>query len=101
MNITDKNAFYREIHRVLEPGGWLALSKIAKGEGLELDYPTPWARARAPASCRRRRRRGATYWGRDSTSFDCTALARKLWRLARALARLSSAGRSRRAARRC
>jgi ubiquinone/menaquinone biosynthesis C-methylase UbiE len=43
MNIADKKAFYREIHRVLKPGGWLVLSEIARGEGAELDYPTPWA----------------------------------------------------------
>ena len=43
MNIADKGAFYREIHRVLKPGAWLVLSEIAKGEGGELDYPTPWA----------------------------------------------------------
>ena len=43
MNIADKGAFYREIHRVLRPGAWLVLSEVAKGEGGELDYPTPWA----------------------------------------------------------
>jgi ubiquinone/menaquinone biosynthesis C-methylase UbiE len=43
MNIADKAAFYREIHRVLKPGAWLMLSEIAKGAGEELDYPTPWA----------------------------------------------------------
>jgi ubiquinone/menaquinone biosynthesis C-methylase UbiE len=43
MNIADKAAFYREIHRVLKPGAWLVLSEIAKGEGGDLDYPTPWA----------------------------------------------------------
>jgi len=43
MNIADKGAFYREIHRVLKPGARLVLSEIAKGEGTELDYPTPWA----------------------------------------------------------
>ncbi len=43
MNIADKRAFYREIGRVLRPGAWLVLSELAKGEGGELDYPTPWA----------------------------------------------------------
>ena len=43
MNIADKSAFYREVHRVLKPGAWLVLSEVAKGEGGELDYPTPWA----------------------------------------------------------
>jgi ubiquinone/menaquinone biosynthesis C-methylase UbiE len=42
MNIADKRRFYREIHRVLKPGAWLALSEIARGDG-EIDYPTPWA----------------------------------------------------------
>jgi len=43
MNIADKAALYREIHRVLKPGGWLMLSEIAKGPGKDPDYPTPWA----------------------------------------------------------
>jgi ubiquinone/menaquinone biosynthesis C-methylase UbiE len=43
MNIGDKNAFFREIHRVLAADAWLAVSEIAKGEGGEPDYPTPWA----------------------------------------------------------
>ncbi len=43
MNIADKAALYREIHRVLKPGGWLVLSELAKGTGAPLDYPTPWA----------------------------------------------------------
>lgn len=45
MNIDDKAAFYREIRRVLKPGGWLMLSEIARGSGAEVDYPTPWARS--------------------------------------------------------
>ena len=43
MNIADKGRFYREISRVLKPGAWLVLSELAKGEGGEPDYPTPWA----------------------------------------------------------
>ena len=43
MNIADKAAFYREIRRVLKPGGWLMLSELAQGPGGPLDYPTPWA----------------------------------------------------------
>jgi ubiquinone/menaquinone biosynthesis C-methylase UbiE len=43
MNIADKAGFYREIRRVLKPGGWLLLSEIARGAGEEPDYPMPWA----------------------------------------------------------
>ena len=43
MNIADKSAFYREIHRVLKPGAWLVLSEVAKGGGGRVDYPTAWA----------------------------------------------------------
>jgi ubiquinone/menaquinone biosynthesis C-methylase UbiE len=49
MNIADKAALYREIHRILKPGGWLQLSEIARGNGPEPNYPTPWA-ATAAAS---------------------------------------------------
>jgi len=45
MNIADKAGLYREIHRVLRPGGWLLLSELAAGDGRALDFPTPWARS--------------------------------------------------------
>lgn len=44
MNIEDKAALYREIHRVLRPGAWLVLSEIAQGPNSGLEFPTPWAR---------------------------------------------------------
>ena len=44
MNIADKRALYREIHRVIKPGAWLSLSEVVQGPGGEQDYPTPWAR---------------------------------------------------------
>ena len=44
MNIADKRALYRDIHRVLRPGAWLMLSEVAQGPGGEPDFPTPWAR---------------------------------------------------------
>jgi ubiquinone/menaquinone biosynthesis C-methylase UbiE len=47
MNSADKAALYREIHRVLKPGGWLILSELARGAGAPMDYPTPWAASAA------------------------------------------------------
>lgn len=43
MNIADKASLYREMRRVLKPGGWLVLSEVSKGEGGDPDYPTAWA----------------------------------------------------------
>jgi len=50
MNIADKPALYREVHRVLRPGGWLLLSEVARGDGPEPEYPTPWAASAAASS---------------------------------------------------
>lgn len=47
MNIADKRALYREIHRVLRPGAWLMLSEVVQGPGGAPDFPTPWARTAA------------------------------------------------------
>ena len=43
MNIADKSRLYREICRVLKSSGWLVLSEIARSEGGDVLYPTPWA----------------------------------------------------------
>ena len=43
MNISDKGRLYREAHRVLRPGGRLALHEILDGNVSPPHYPVPWA----------------------------------------------------------
>jgi ubiquinone/menaquinone biosynthesis C-methylase UbiE len=44
MNIGDRARLYGEMHRVLKPGGKLALQEVAAGPGGPPHYPVPWAR---------------------------------------------------------
>ena len=43
MNISDKARLYREIHRVLRPGGRFVLQELAQGAGGPCHLPAPWS----------------------------------------------------------
>jgi len=45
MNVADKAGFYGEMHRVLKPGGVLALYDVLAGPGGAVHLPSPWARS--------------------------------------------------------
>lgn len=44
INVPDKRRLYREIQRVLRPGGRLALHEIMAGGTSPIRFPVPWAR---------------------------------------------------------
>jgi len=44
MNIPDKRQLYKEMHRVLRPGGTLAIYDILAGPSSAVLFPVPWAR---------------------------------------------------------
>jgi ubiquinone/menaquinone biosynthesis C-methylase UbiE len=94
MNISDRARLYREIRRVLKPGGRFATFDVVLNGG-EPHYPVPWARTRRQAfSCRPPRpakpsnRPASARWSGETTprlrrpgSPNCARRGRRLRRI--------------------
>ena len=96
MNIADKRALYREIHRVIKPGAWLMLSEVTQGPGARPITRRP-GRGRPRRAFSRPRPRPAKAW-RPAGSPSRACVRRRRRRLPMAPAR---AHWSRRAESRC
>lgn len=46
MNVADKQQLYREVHRLLRPGGTFAFQEVMAGAVGPIHFPVPWARTR-------------------------------------------------------
>ena len=43
MNIADRQSFFQEVHRVLKPRGFFAITEHGAGYGGDIHYPVPWS----------------------------------------------------------
>jgi ubiquinone/menaquinone biosynthesis C-methylase UbiE len=71
MNIENKEALYREIRRVVRPGGTLAIHEVMAGSRGDLAFPVPWARHRDISHLRTT--------GQMRDIIECAGLTTRAW----------------------